>query len=110
MTMLFYGFDKYEVEGVAGVWMRTYGAQAYGLPDFAALAEGHHEGERYSGVFNNILAYLRQSGAAMAAGHTMQIGETTYMKLREPAENEYYLQGPGTTLVAELIESDQVNH
>lgn len=109
LTMLYCGFVKYEVEGTEGVWMRTYGADRFGLPDFAALAEGHHQGEFYSNIFNNIMAYLLQSGAEMDAGHTMQIGENAYLKLREPGEPEYFLQGPGRTLVAEIIAEDQIN-
>ncbi|ESE93461.1 hypothetical protein SEEV1955_18093 [Salmonella enterica subsp. enterica serovar Virchow str. ATCC 51955] len=31
------------------------------------------------------------------------------MKLRDPLDDEYYLQGPGTTLVVELIEEDECN-
>ncbi|EEV5865451.1 TPA: DUF4261 domain-containing protein [Escherichia coli] len=109
LTLIFCGFVKYEVEDVEGVWMRTYGADCFGLPDFAAHAQGHHEGQKYSDIFNNVLRYLLESGAEMAAGHTMQVGETTFMKLRDPLEDEYYLQGPGTTLVVELIEEDECN-
>lgn len=109
LNMLYCGFVKYEVEGVQGVWMRTYGADAFGLPDFAALANGHGQGEYYSDIFNNIMGYMRESGAELAAGHTMQIGEDAYMKLREPATEEYYLDGPGRVLVAEIITADQVN-
>ena len=39
----------------------------------------------------------------------MKVGEKTFMKLRDPLDDEYYLQGPGTTLVAELIEQDECN-
>lgn len=109
LNMLFCGFVKYEVEGVQGVWMRTYGADQFGLPDFAALAQGHHEGEYYSDIFNNIMSYMRESGAELAAGHTMQIGENAYMKLRAPAKEEYYLEGPGAVLVAEIITADEIN-
>lgn len=109
LTMLFCGFVKYEVEGVDGVWMRTYGADRFGLPDFAALAQGHGEGEYYSNMFNNIMIYMRESGAELAAGHTMQIGENAFMKLRTPAEQEYYLDGPGQVLVAEIITADEIN-
>lgn len=109
LNMLYCGFVKYDVEGVQGVWMRTYGADAFGLPDFAALAGGHDQGEYYSTMFNNIMSYMLQSGAELAAGHTMQIGEDAYMKLREPAKEEYYLDGPGQVLVAEIITADQVN-
>lgn len=109
LNMLYCGFVKYEVEGVQGVWMRTYGGDAFGLPDFAALAAGHDEGEIYSTTFNNIMSYMLESGAELAAGHTMQIGEDAYMKLREPAKEEYFLDGPGQVLVAEIISADQIN-
>lgn len=46
LTSLFCGFVKYEVEDIEGVWMRTYGADCFGLPDFAAHAQGHHEGQK----------------------------------------------------------------
>ncbi|EEX0062608.1 ATP-binding cassette domain-containing protein [Salmonella enterica] len=36
-------------------------------------------------------------------------GKSTFMKLRDPLDDEYYLQGPGTTLVVELIEEDECN-
>ncbi len=109
LNMLYCGFVKYEVEGVQGVWMRTYGGDAFGLPDFAVLAAGHDEGEVYSTTFNNIMSYMLESGAELAAGHTMQIGEDAYMKLREPAKEEYFLDGPGQVLVAEIISADQIN-
>lgn len=109
LNMLYCGFVKYEVEGVQGVWMRTYGGDAFGLPDFAALATGHDQGETYSTMFNNIMSYMLESGAELAAGHTMQIGEDAYMKLREPAKEAYYLDGPGQVLVAEIITADQIN-
>ncbi len=32
------GFAKYDVEDVEGVWMRTYGAARFGLPDLAVLS------------------------------------------------------------------------
>ncbi|WMD18954.1 DUF4261 domain-containing protein [Achromobacter seleniivolatilans] len=109
LNMLYCGFVKYEVEGVQGVWMRTYGADKFSLPDFAALASGHDEGEYYSNIFNNIMGYMLESGAELAAGHTMQIGENAFMKLRDPAQEEYYLDGPGAVLVAEIITSDEIN-
>ncbi|OCZ73354.1 hypothetical protein A7P25_10325 [Achromobacter xylosoxidans] len=109
LNMLYCGFVKYEVEGTQGVWMRTYGAGRFGLQDFAVLAEGHHQGEQYSNMFNNIMAYQLDSGAELAAGHTMQIGEARYMKLREPLEAEYFLHGPGAVLVTEIIDASEIN-
>ncbi len=109
LTLLFCGFVKYQVEGVQGLWMRTYGADKFGVPDFAALAEGHHEGQKYSEIFNDILKYLIGSGAELAPGHTMQIGETTYLKFRTPLKGEDFLESSGELLVIELIEQDQIN-
>ena len=109
LNMLYCGFVKYEVDGVDGVWMRTYGADVFGLPDFAALARSHDEGEYYSNIFNNIMGYMLESGAELAAGHIMQIGENAYMKLREPAREEYFLDGPAQVLVAEIITADEIN-
>ncbi len=108
LPALYCGFVKYDVEGVPGVWMRTYGADRFGHPDFAVLAEGHHEGEAYFDLFGSVLRYLVNSGAEMGAGHTMQVGEDRFMRLRAPAETEYFLDGPGEVLVAELIDANQV--
>ncbi|MFH0133670.1 DUF4261 domain-containing protein [Variovorax sp. VaC1] len=108
LPALYCGFVKYEVEGVQGVWMRTYGAHHFGHPDFAALAEGHHEGRKYFDLFGNVLRYLIESGAEMGAGHTMQVGEDKFLRLRAPLETEYFLDGPDAVLVAEMIGADEI--
>lgn len=59
-------------------------------------------------IFNNVLGYLMQSGAQMEAGHTMQIGEAEFMRLREPAEAEYFLHGSKRVLVAEIIAASEI--
>ncbi len=109
LPILFCGFVKYNVEGVNGVWMRTYGAHLLGVPDFAALAAGHHEGEKYFELFNNLLRYLRDSGARMDAGHTMQVGPDTYLRARAATKEEYFLQSDGELLVVEEIGAEEVN-
>lgn len=109
LAILFCGFVKYEIEGTSGVWMRTYGAHLLGLPDFAAYASGHDEGQRYFDIFENIFAYLQDSGAVLAAGHTMQVGEHEFLKCRERAEDEYFLESDGELLVAEIIGPDEIN-
>jgi hypothetical protein len=109
LLMLNCGFVKCEVEGVQGVWMRTFGAHQYGLPDFAAHAAGHHEGERYFGIFENTLCYLRDSKAEMLPGHTMQIGEEEFLRCREPTPEEDFLGADGELLVVDIIRKDQIN-
>jgi uncharacterized protein DUF4261 len=108
---IFYcGFVKLEVEGIPGVWMRTYGAQLLGLPDLAAHATGHEEGQRYFDVFDSIFRYLRKSSARLAAGHTMQIDEEEYLRFRAPQEEEEFLQSGAELLVVEAIRPDEINH
>jgi hypothetical protein len=109
LPILYCGFVKYEIEGVAGVWMRTHGAPLLGLPDFAAHAAGHHEGQKYFDTFSSILTYLHRSGAHMAPGHTMQIGDDSYLRVRSPGADEKFLQRDGEVLVAEVIRREQVD-
>ncbi len=109
LPILYCGFVKYDVEGTPGVWMRTHGAPLLGLPDFAAHAKGHEEGQRYFDLFDDVFRYLRESGAEMAPGHTMQVGETEFLRLRAPTEDESFLESDGDLLVAEIISKDEIN-
>lgn len=109
LPILYCGFVKHEVEGFPGVWMRTYGAPLLGLPDFAAHAAGHHEGQRYFDIFDTVFGYLRESGAHLAAGHTMQIGQEEYLRVRHATENEAFLDSEGELLIAEIIGPDEIN-
>jgi hypothetical protein len=108
LPILFCGFVKYDVEGIEGVWMRTYGAPLFGLPDFAGHAEGHHEGQKYFDMFSNMLTYLRESGASLKAGHTSQIGDEEFVRFRKPTEDEPFLDSESELLVTELIGQDDV--
>jgi hypothetical protein len=107
--ILYCGFVKHEVEGIPGVWMRTYGAPLLGFPDLAAHASGHHEGERYFGIFNSVFGYLEDSGKRIAAGHTMQIDEDEYLRFREVSNEESFLDSTDELLVLEIIAPDQIN-
>lgn len=109
LLMLYCGFVKYEVEGTDGVWMRTYGNQLFGLPNFARLSAGHHQGTETMETFTNIMMYMLKSGAKMAPGHTMQVGNDLFMKLRAPTAAEYFLRDGQPMLVAELIRQSQIN-
>ena len=109
LLLLFCGLVKYEVAGTSGVWMRTFGAEYFGLPNFAALATGHDEGQRYSDIFENVLFYLYDTGAQMVVGNTMQIGENEFFRLRAPSAAEYFLQDEAPLLVADIIGADEIN-
>ncbi|MBI0005358.1 DUF4261 domain-containing protein [Gilliamella sp. W8126] len=102
LPLLFCGFVKYEIENIKGIWMRTYGANKFGLPNFAALANSYEESEYYFDMFSNILNYLRQSQAIMNPGDTMEMGDNRMMSLRAPQDDEYFLKDQGDLLVIEI--------
>ena len=99
---LYCGFVKYDVEGVKGVWMRTYGAPLLKLPDLAFLAAGHQEGQNTFDLFSTLYHYLRSSGARFAAGHTMEVGDN-FLRLRAATPEEFFLDSDGELFVVEKI-------
>lgn len=109
LPYLYCGFVKHEVEDVRGVWMRTYGAPLLGLPDLAAHAAGHHEGQRYFDSFDSVFRYVLESGARLSRGHTVEIGAGTYMRLRAPKLDEAFLVRSGDLFVLEMIGVDEIN-
>jgi len=109
LPMLYVGMVKYEVEGIEGVWMRTYGADLLGLADFAHLASGHDQGSMVFGVFSNIMSYQLDSGAEFDAGHTVQVGDDQFMKLRAPTSEEYFLESSGELYVVEFATESEMN-
>ncbi|HEY1191051.1 MAG TPA: DUF4261 domain-containing protein [Gemmata sp.] len=103
LTLIYCGFVKLEVEGQPGVWMRTYGAHRFGLPDLAIRAERHEFAKFAFELFGNALHYLRTSGHGFAVGHTMQVGDDLFLRLRARAPEEWYLESAGEMLVAERV-------
>lgn len=110
LLALYCGFVKYEVEGIPGVWMRTHGAPLLGLPDFAVHAAEHHEGQRYFDMFDSVFGYLQESGAQFASGHTIQIGQEEFLRVRHPTDEEVFLESEGELFVAEIIGPEEINH
>jgi Domain of unknown function (DUF4261) len=103
LLVLYCGFVKYDVKKNGSVWMRAYGANLLGLPNFACLANGHHEGQHYFDMFENLYAYLRSSGAHLAAGHTSQVGENAFIRFRGPTKDEAFLLGDTELLIIENV-------
>ncbi len=109
LPFLFCGFVKLEVDGTPGVWMRTYGAHRFGLPDFAFHSPGHELGSVTFELFSNLLAYLRHSGKQFAPGDTMRVGDEVFMRMRARTPDEWYLESEGEMLVTERIGPTEVN-
>jgi hypothetical protein len=109
LPLIYCGFVKMEVEGQLGVWMRTYGAHRFGLPDLATRAAGHDETPFVFELFGNLLAYLRSSGKRFAPGDTLRIDDDTFLRLRARGPEEWYLESEGEMLVADRIRANEVN-
>lgn len=105
LPILYCGFVKYEVTGVEGVWMRTHGAHIFGLPDLAVHAQDHSEGQEHFDLLTTILNYMRESGARIEPGHTMEVGPT-HLRFRAATPFEPALQGPHPLLVLEVTERE----
>ena len=73
------------------------------------LAPGHEEGTATFELFSNLLAHSRHSGKPLAPGHTLQVGDEVFLRLRARVLEEWYLESEGMTLVAERIRPDEVN-
>ena len=79
------------------------------MPDLAFHAEGHHQGQEIFNIFQSVLGHVLNTGAELGPGHTMQVGEKSYLRLRLPTEDESFLDGDVDLFVAEVIGADQVN-
>jgi Domain of unknown function (DUF4261) len=109
LAILYCGFSKYEVEGIDGVWVRTYGASLLGLPDMASLVQDHSFSQDIFDIFENVFSYLLESGATFIEGNTMQVSEDEYMKIRLPTSEEYYLENDNDIFVVEFIAESEIN-
>jgi hypothetical protein len=103
LPYLYAGFVKMEVEGEPGVWMRTRGCQAFGLPDLAIRAAGHPQTGAVFGLFRGLLGDLRASGRRLDPGDTLALGDGMYFRTRPPADDEWYLDSPGRLVVLEPV-------
>jgi hypothetical protein len=60
-------------------------------------------------MISNVISYLLSSGATFAPGHTMEIGPDTFLKVRVPVPDEYFLESEGEMLVLEKISKSATN-
>jgi hypothetical protein len=109
LPFLYVGFVKIEADGEPGVWMRTCGCRVFSLPDLAIHAEGHDQGTSTFNLFSSLLAYLRESGQTFVPGDTIQAGEGNYLRMRERARHEWFLEDEGRLLVVEPISAEEAN-
>ena len=102
LPYLYVGFVKMELTDVPGLWMRTFDAPRYGLPNLAYHAAGHDEGQTTFHLFAGVLGYLRDTGLSFENNETIRIDEATHLRVREPSAMEWWLS-PGTLFVLERV-------
>lgn len=104
--MLWLGFIKF-FKPDKTVWFATKGNFLFGLPDFAYLGSSLNQTQEAINLFGNIITYLYTSGAKLAPGHTMQVGQDTYLRFSLVTEYADYLGHQ--TLVMEKIRAKDTN-
>jgi hypothetical protein len=98
---LYAGFVKLDVGDPERPWVRTFAAHRLGLPDLGYRLSGHGETSRVFRLFAGLLGYLRQSGERFEPGDGIDLGGEGRLRLRAPAEPEWFLESEGTMLVLE---------
>ena len=95
------GFTKMDAGDADRPWVRTFANHRLGLPNLARHLDGHHQtGETFQ-LFAGLLGYLRTMGETFTAGDTIDLGHGPKLRLREPAESEWFLESSGVMLVVE---------
>ncbi len=99
LPYLFGGFLKLDTGDEQRPWVRTFANHRLGLPNLARHLSSHDQTADTFKLFAGMLGYLRQTGEAFAAGDTLDFGEGAPMRLREPAEAEWWLDGEGVLVI-----------
>ncbi len=107
LLLLYCGFAQFEVEGTPGVWMRTHGADRFGLPDFAHRTENRELVQFTFELFNNLFAYLRETGIRFGPDSRFQLDDHLFFQFRARTPDEWYLESPGEMLVVDRMSESQ---
>jgi hypothetical protein len=99
---LYAGFVMLAVDGVAGIWARTYGCHALALPDLAYHGGGSENPMAVHRLLSNALHYLAVSGAKFRADRTFEIDGGVVVRVRAPTGDEHYLASEGELFVISL--------
>jgi len=103
LLLVYCGFVYFSVEGQSGLWMRTHGCHRFGLPDLAYHDEDGKLIEFTFQLFNNLFAYLRETGNSFVPDCRLQLDNDMFFRLRARTSEEWYLESEGEMLVAERI-------
>ncbi|MFO0851309.1 MAG: hypothetical protein U0871_22545 [Gemmataceae bacterium] len=97
---LYGGFLRMDVGDPGRPWVRSFANHRLGLPDLAMWLTGYAETGRAFRLFDALLNYLRAEGQTFEPGDAIDLGDGK-LRLRAPAEPEWYLDSVGAMLVIE---------
>jgi hypothetical protein len=97
------GFVRMDAGDANRLWVRTFANHRLGLPNLAYQTTGPGEVRRAFELFAGMLGYLKQMGETFTPGDTIDLGDGTKLRLREPADAEWYLDSDGLMLVVEPL-------
>ena len=95
------GFVKLDVGDPTQPWVRTFANHRLGLPELAYRLDDHRETSRVFQLFAGMLGYLRQMGERFEPGDAVDLADGGKLRLRSPAEAEWFLESDGEMLVVE---------
>ena len=90
LMALFVGFQRFQVPGMKGVWIRTCGAPLLDMPDLAMHTRSYEESSHVFLIFKSIFAAMQDSGVKFKEGDMVDDGERQW-KFRKPRSKERFL-------------------
>ena len=108
LNLLYCGIVRYESEA-GDDWTQTVGGRLLGLPDLALHVTESDHGARFYDFVSDIFPYLLNSKSTLNPGHTMQIDENVFIRLKSPTASQAFLEATGELLVMEFIAADEIN-
>jgi hypothetical protein len=106
--ILFTGFVKFKTDD--GDWFASKGHHMFGVPDL--VMHGDEQPSDVLDIFMNIFTYMTRKRVKIAAGHTLQIAEETYLRFSKLAEDNQWrdwLLGKDETLEIKRIAKEEIN-
>lgn len=101
LPYLYAGFVKMLLSDISGVWMRTFAAHRFGVPDLAYHAASHDEGQATFARFSGLHGYLLETGLLFEDGEVIRIDDDHHYRVRLPKDSEWWLESPETVWVLE---------
>jgi hypothetical protein len=108
LNLLYCGIIRAELDN-GDLWTRTVGAHLLKLPDFALKVTAQNDGSRFYDFVSDIFPYLMDSGSSLQAGHTMQVDEDVFIRVKNPEIRDEFLESAGPLLQMEFIAADEIN-